>query len=240
MIRAVAGGGYISSIIDWAVAESRRTSAWLGITLAFGGCATERLFGDLPVDAGTLDGGATFTEAGTSAAADAGNVADAGSGITPSPGCDSGPGACVPGLTESVTEACGNCGTRTKSRTCTEACVWEEWDVGDCSAEGCSVGASSSRTVDCPCGGSKQQVQMCNDECGWGEWVDVGTCELYCCAEVVFCNTRHNSEAATTYPGRGTWCKQTGCSQDEALADCLSDVSTVCGEVVSEFFIEYK
>ena len=68
---------------------------------------------------------------------------------------------CTPGQQE--TEACGNCGTRT--RTCTSGCQWGSW--GSCGGQGvCAPGASSSEG----CGNCGTQERTCNNSCQWNDW----------------------------------------------------------------------
>jgi hypothetical protein len=59
-------------------------------------------------------------------------------------------------------------------------------------------------------------------------------CEV--CSEVLYCDT-----PASVAENRGTWCRQTDCTREEALADCLDDLVSVCGGVTAEqFYIEFK
>lgn len=53
------------------------------------------------------------------------------------------------------------------------------------------------------------------------------------CSGVVYCDTPAN------IADRGTWCRQTGCSREQALADCMEDVRAVCGATVQPFLMEY-
>lgn len=73
--------------------------------------------------------------------------------------------ACVSGQTR--TDACGNCGTRT--RTCGQNCQWGQW--GTCSGQGtCAPGAVQTR--DCrDCG---TQSRTCSSRC---QWSDFDACE---------------------------------------------------------------
>jgi hypothetical protein len=68
---------------------------------------------------------------------------------------------CSPGETE--TEACGNCGTR--SRTCGGSCTWGAWS--GCGGQGvCSPGAQESEPC-CDCG---TKSRSCTQQCEWAEW----------------------------------------------------------------------
>lgn len=69
---------------------------------------------------------------------------------------------CQPGTVEN--EACGNCGTQT--RTCNDSFSWGDW--GLCEGEGmCEAGISENLTCGTQCG---SQVRTCSAECSWGEW----------------------------------------------------------------------
>ena len=74
------------------------------------------------------------------------------------------PGECTPGQTQS--QACGNCGTKT--RTCSNSCSWGSW--GSCNGQGsCSPGQSQSQA----CGSCGTQTRTCSNSCSWGSW---GSC----------------------------------------------------------------
>jgi len=69
--------------------------------------------------------------------------------------------ACTPG--DSQSQACGNCGYRT--RACGSDCQWDAWSA--CQGEGpCSPGASQTRDC-CDCG---TQSRSCDSGCQWGAW----------------------------------------------------------------------
>jgi hypothetical protein len=69
--------------------------------------------------------------------------------------------ACTPG--DSQSQACGNCGYRT--RACGSDCQWSLWSA--CQGEGpCSPGASQSRDC-CDCG---TQSRSCDSGCQWSAW----------------------------------------------------------------------
>ena len=67
--------------------------------------------------------------------------------------------SCVePTCSGAASQACGNCGTGTQTRTCSGG-TWSAW--GSCTGGGtCAPGASMS------CGG--QGTQVCSSACGWG------------------------------------------------------------------------
>lgn len=170
-----------------------------------------------------------------------------GSSGTPDP-CVSAP-ECAPGEQGSDTVSCDACNTgkAPRTRTCSADCTWGPWSTpGACqSTEECDPGTkSAAREVACPCGGKKTQQRTCSATCQWGGWTDTSTCDLNCCAEVVFCNSKQNMAAAAEFPGRGTWCRRRteggSCSNAEALADCMQNVADNCPNgVVPEFHIDY-
>jgi hypothetical protein len=150
--------------------------------------------------------------------------------------------ACEPGQTGTQMESCGACmtGMRVQSRSCTDACTWGEWGAwGECTGvtAACAAGATESRSVGCPCSGSKNQSRTCSSACSWGGWSDTSSCDLECCSEIVYCNTPDNISPAS----RGTWCRRTDpdCSNDEVSADCMQDITMVCGSVVPTLYIQY-
>jgi hypothetical protein len=80
-------------------------------------------------------------------------------------------GVCSPGATDVQSQACGNCGTQTRTRTCSGSCGWGSWGGwGTCIGEGaCAVGATQSQA----CGNCGTQTRTCSGSCTWGGW---GTC----------------------------------------------------------------
>ncbi len=110
----------------------------------------------------------------------------------------------------------------------------------------CTAGAEQTREVNCPCWGTKWQSQSCSSECQWSDaWTDETSCDLECCAEVVYCNTQAATDTSlhTQYPGRGTWCRRRedggSCSNDEVFDDCLADIAVECGGITEEFWVDY-
>ncbi len=80
--------------------------------------------------------------------------------------------ACSPGQVES--EACGDCGTR--SRSCTSVCTWGSWS--SCGGEGvCSTGTTATQEVACGNCGSQTQTRTCGASCSWPGWSNVGGCD---------------------------------------------------------------
>ncbi len=79
---------------------------------------------------------------------------------TPSASCESSC-ACNSGATQN--QACGNCGTRT--RTCTGSCQWGGWS--SCQGQGsCSPGATQNQA----CGNCGSRTRTCAASCSWGGW----------------------------------------------------------------------
>ncbi|MDY0003629.1 MAG: hypothetical protein RBU30_20185 [Polyangia bacterium] len=71
--------------------------------------------------------------------------------------------ACVSGQIQ--TEACGLCGTR--SRSCQSDCQWSVWS--DCTGQGvCSPGQTESEL----CGFCGTRSRSCVSSCVWGEWTE--------------------------------------------------------------------
>jgi hypothetical protein len=183
--------------------------------------------------------GASATSDG-GAAGDAGSRSEGGESGSAPDACELPTAECSYGEMEDADSVpCGHCGSQPAIRLCTETCVWGEPDPnGDCTGEGCSPGDTEAQTVNCACGGTKQQIKTCSDMCGWGAWMDTTACDLTCCTTVVYCNTQE-SMVASEFPGRGTWCRQTACSQAEADADCLASADRACGGIAPNLFMEY-
>jgi len=89
----------------------------------------------------------------------------------PAESCNGADDDCDGGVDETFTctpnqgeeEACGNCGTRT--RTCTGSCNWGGWS--DCGGQGvCSPGQSSSES----CGLCGTRSRSCSGSCQWNDW----------------------------------------------------------------------
>jgi hypothetical protein len=172
-------------------------------------------------------------EGGEGGGTQGGNAGEAAAG----PGCV---GECVPGTTTMDVQPCGDCGTQTRSGTCSDACVWEwgEFDACMSTAE-CHPTAEATRTASCACGGSKGQKQVCGSDCRWGAWTDTSSCDLDCCTSVVYCDTPNNLGGIPA--SRGTWCKQetAACTRAEVDADCPSSVANIPCKMHAELYIEY-
>lgn len=157
---------------------------------------------------------------------------------------------CDPGATLEQTQGCGDCGLGSQRRSgiCSAACKWEWGSWGTCAENAaCHPGATDNQSLGCPCAGTgpKSQTRTCNDSCAWGPWNDASSCDTKCCSMIVYCQTQQatNADVRAQYPGRGTWCRQAAvgaaCSHEEALSRCMSLVSSQCGSVTPEFYMEY-
>jgi hypothetical protein len=179
---------------------------------------------------------------GHGAAGEAGDRGEAGPGGHAADPCELATAECSNGDVDDAGSApCGHCGTEPMIRLCRDTCSWgDPVPNGVCTGEGCAPTDTGTQTVNCPCGGTKQQIQTCSDTCTWGPWMDTTTCDVSCCTKVVYCDTQLSS-VASTFPGRGTWCRQetTACSETEAYADCLAAADTVCGGVAPSLYMEY-
>lgn len=94
-------------------------------------------------------------------------------------------GECTEGMVETGSEACGTCGTgtRTRTRTCSGSCSWGEWSAfGACMGGGtgeCAPGETQMESEACGnCGtGSRSRSRSCDaTTCAWGAWSAFGTC----------------------------------------------------------------
>jgi hypothetical protein len=132
---------------------------------------------------------------------------------------------CSPGDTSSAQVDCqGACGAgkATQALQCGTDCTWvNSGPPGACSSTGECVpgGPPEQRTVNCSCpGATKTQEATCTSSCTWDtHWVDTSSCNVDCCAKVLYCDT-----PTSVAPNRGTWCRKTtsACSDAEAWADC--------------------
>ncbi|NUN12296.1 MAG: hypothetical protein HUU55_01525 [Myxococcales bacterium] len=101
-------------------------------------------------------------------------------------GCSGGP--CVPGQTETQTQACGNCGKQSRTRTCETGCTWGAWGAwGGCGSQGVCSPNTKQPCPDC-------QEQVCLSNCTWS------ACQLKAGAACVWKN-------GTNYQccGKGKW-----------------------------------
>jgi hypothetical protein len=74
-------------------------------------------------------------------------------------------GGCIPGTTE--TEGCGNCGTRT--RTCTNACVFTLGACGGQPADSCTPGGYDFSSAGCTVAGAWRN-RSCKPNCTWNSF----------------------------------------------------------------------
>jgi hypothetical protein len=141
-------------------------------TTGSGGACGGGCNGGGPVEtAGPGTGGFGMGGFGSGGAAGTGGlVATGGQSSSPSAVQSVGPGGggtaceCTPNATS--TEACGNCGTAT--RTCGSNCMWGAY--GTCEGEGaCKPGASDSAS----CGNCGTHSRTCAADCTWNAY---GTC----------------------------------------------------------------
>jgi hypothetical protein len=93
-------------------------------------------------------------------------------------------GECARGAVETETEACGLCGTgtRTRMRTCGSDCRWSpatDWSVCGGESVECRPGETQSETGACGnCDlGRRTRTRSCSaTTCTWGPWGDWGAC----------------------------------------------------------------
>ena len=71
--------------------------------------------------------------------------------------------------------------------------------------------------------------------CTWGAWTDTSGCpsadDCDYCAAVQWCTDPNTG---------GTTCVQNGCTQAQALRDCMLDIAVVCGATKQPFTMKYK
>lgn len=130
---------------------------------------------------------------------------------------------CTPGQTQS--EACGNCGTR--SRTCTSACQWGAWSA--CTGQGvCSPGATQTDA----CGNCGTRSRTCTSSCTWGAFSTCagqgvcapGTVEERACCD---CGTQRRTCSASC-----TWGAYGACAGPDPPGDqpCDTGEPGICAE----------
>lgn len=167
----------------------------------------------------TAAGGSTTASsssaAGGSTATASSSTATGGSGGTSEP-CD-----CTSGDTRSMQEACGNCGTATVTQVCGEDCRWGEFgEPGECMNQGvCAPNEAGEQLLHCERGRWRYSRSTCDSDCQWGPWTETA-CEGadVCdgCACIAWCTDPNTG---------GTTCKWTGCTEAEARAECLTDLT---------------
>ena len=89
-----------------------------------------------------------------------------------------GQGICTPNAVDTQSQPCGNCGTQTRTRTCSTGCDWGAWgDWGACGGQGvCAPNQTDSQTQGCGNCGSQSQSRTCGGNCQWGGWSGWGGC----------------------------------------------------------------
>ncbi|MSQ84243.1 MAG: hypothetical protein EXR77_15390 [Myxococcales bacterium] len=87
-------------------------------------------------------------------------------------------GICKPNDNQSESQACGNCGTQTRTRTCGASCGWGAWSAwGTCNGQGaCKANTSESQSAGCGNCGTHTRNRTCNGSCAWGAWSAYGPC----------------------------------------------------------------
>ena len=83
-----------------------------------------------------------------------------------------GGGVCTPNQKQMESQACGLCGTQTRSRTCGSTCGWGAWsDWGACGGQGvCSAGTTETQNQGCGNCGTQSRKRTCAASCQWGGW----------------------------------------------------------------------
>jgi len=76
---------------------------------------------------------------------------------------DCGGFTCTPNATDKQTQDCGNCGTQSRTRTCSSGCQWGAWGSWTtCSGSGpCAAGTTKSCSDPCA-------IDTCTTSCQWG------------------------------------------------------------------------
>lgn len=87
-------------------------------------------------------------------------------------------GICQPGQAQTESQPCGNCGTQTRTRTCSAQCGWGSWGSwGTCSGQGvCAPGASESQSQGCGNCGTQSRSRTCSAQCQWNAYSAYSTC----------------------------------------------------------------
>lgn len=153
------------------------------------------------------------TAAGGSSAATS-STAAGGSGGTSD--CE-----CTPGDSKPKKEPCGNCGSATVAKLCGEDCRWGPFgEPGECMNQGvCAPGDAGEQLLHCDRGRWRYSSSTCGSDCQWGTWTETAcegadVCEG--CACIAWCTDPDTG---------GTTCKWIGCSEAEARAECLTDLT---------------
>jgi len=90
----------------------------------------------------------------------------------------SGQTTCAPGQKQTEKQGCGDCGTRTRTRTCSASCGWATWSTwSTCSGQGvCSPGDVDTASQTCGNCGMQTHKRTCTASCQWGSWGGWTTC----------------------------------------------------------------
>ncbi len=172
--------------------------------------------------------GADYAETGgvvgsSTTATSSGAVGGSGGVTNSTAGGSGGTGVlceCMPGDTKSKQQACGNCGTATMTRVCGDDCLWGPFgELGECMNEGvCAPNDAGEELLHCDRGRWRYRRSTCGSDCQWGPWTETA-CEGadVCdgCACIAWCTDPNTG---------GTTCKWIGCSEQEARAECLTDL----------------
>lgn len=128
---------------------------------------------------------------------------------------------CMPGASQSKQEACGNCGTATLTKLCGDDCRWGAFGApGECMNQGvCAPNEAGEQLLHCERGRWRYSRSTCGSDCQWGTWTETAcegadVCEG--CACIAWCTDPDTG---------GTTCKWIGCSEAEARAECLTDLT---------------
>ena len=92
-------------------------------------------------------------------------------------------GECINGETDTNTESCGICGTRTQERSC-ENGSWGSWGAWSACADSCECtsGDTQTQTDSCGCNnaGTRTRIRTCADG-SWGSWGAWSACSADDC-----------------------------------------------------------
>ncbi|MBI4701308.1 MAG: hypothetical protein HY744_09140 [Deltaproteobacteria bacterium] len=127
---------------------------------------------------------------------------------------------CPEGQTQS--QACGNCGTQT--RTCSSSCQWGNWTA--CGGEGpCSPGKTESQG----CGNCGTQTRTCSNSCTWGNWnscAGEGVCKPSSAQSCGACKTQTCSNSCQWGSCLGGGVCVPGQTESQQCGDCETATRT--------------
>lgn len=83
---------------------------------------------------------------------------------------------CRPGESELEFEECACGGTRKRTKTCNDDCIWTLGEWGPCEGIECEPGAQSAPEP-CECDSGRSRTRSCTESCTWGP---LTSCELGC------------------------------------------------------------